>query len=550
MSTTHAHTPYDDRAYSNFREFPSYDLSAALGDAPQYSSLYRHDNLHATPSSTHPGAHSQYIPPEMYSSYLPQQDQLSTQQYLAYANAASLDLHHPHNAPARRPPSPRSLYPAASSWQSTHNYPVHDPTTSAAFLQDLQSVIDSSHTAQTQHANHLVHVAQQQQAIPSQSSWTLSGSLDPSTGVFQRAMEHPRLRTAQACEKCRTRKAKCSGDQPCQRCVSRGLQCEYAPERKMRGPNKNKRKPSPAHEPSDEPPKPSNRARRGSVSSTMSSCSDGHTSGPQSDASPVMAQVNVVDPSSVHSSPAPPARNRLPTNSTKGRRRAATVSSYQQRPAFRVTTPSGGPHGQHAGIARPRPRPPPLNLTGVRDYAPQMLAGEHTRSADQPTFPAQQSHRDSRPTSLPQYLLESYSRIALHNLDDVNAASSPGMSTFLQSSPADALSVYTHTPSNSSDPSAPITPLSLTFEGAGSLQYPEDVSASDHTFGHFAGGAAPEQPFGGDLHLYNNDGQAAYRPKSGQDAAWDVADLQSHMLEDVTPRASGTNDMSQGMRGL
>ena len=37
---------------------------------------------------------------------------------------------------------------------------------------------------------------------------TLAGSLDPSTGIFYRTPEHPRLRTAQACEKCRTRKAK------------------------------------------------------------------------------------------------------------------------------------------------------------------------------------------------------------------------------------------------------------------------------------------------------------------------------------------------------
>jgi hypothetical protein len=38
----------------------------------------------------------------------------------------------------------------------------------------------------------------------------LAGSLDPSTGIFYRTPEHPRLRTAQACEKCRTRKAKVS----------------------------------------------------------------------------------------------------------------------------------------------------------------------------------------------------------------------------------------------------------------------------------------------------------------------------------------------------
>lgn len=35
-----------------------------------------------------------------------------------------------------------------------------------------------------------------------------TGSLDPSTGIYYRTPEHPRLRTAQACEKCRTRKAK------------------------------------------------------------------------------------------------------------------------------------------------------------------------------------------------------------------------------------------------------------------------------------------------------------------------------------------------------
>lgn len=41
-----------------------------------------------------------------------------------------------------------------------------------------------------------------------QHARTLAGSLDPATGIFYRTPEHPRLRTAQACEKCRTRKAK------------------------------------------------------------------------------------------------------------------------------------------------------------------------------------------------------------------------------------------------------------------------------------------------------------------------------------------------------
>ncbi|KAJ7262830.1 hypothetical protein C8J57DRAFT_1630519 [Mycena rebaudengoi] len=53
----------------------------------------------------------------------------------------------------------------------------------------------------------------------------------------RRTPEHPRLRTAQACEKCRTRKAKCSGeDSACPRCLARGLVCEYAREGRVRKP--------------------------------------------------------------------------------------------------------------------------------------------------------------------------------------------------------------------------------------------------------------------------------------------------------------------------
>ncbi|KAF8988449.1 hypothetical protein BDQ17DRAFT_1374044 [Cyathus striatus] len=71
---------------------------------------------------------------------------------------------------------------------------------------------------------------QQHQASLNARRLTLAGSLDPETGIFYRTPEHPRLRTAQACEKCRARKAKCTGDCPCGRCASRGLVCEYAKE--------------------------------------------------------------------------------------------------------------------------------------------------------------------------------------------------------------------------------------------------------------------------------------------------------------------------------
>ncbi|KAA1476332.1 hypothetical protein DENSPDRAFT_884254 [Dentipellis sp. KUC8613] len=98
-------------------------------------------------------------------------------------------------------------------------------------------------------------------ALPAGTS--VSGALDPNTGVFSRTTEHPRMRTAQACEKCRVRKAKCSGDHPsCARCLSRGLQCEYAPERKMRGPNK----PKPAAASTSPPSNPASTSKRGSSS--------------------------------------------------------------------------------------------------------------------------------------------------------------------------------------------------------------------------------------------------------------------------------------------
>ncbi|KAJ7262821.1 hypothetical protein C8J57DRAFT_1719095 [Mycena rebaudengoi] len=94
------------------------------------------------------------------------------------------------------------------------------------------------------HQQHLPPAATPPPAPPHPRSHpriTLAGSLDPATGIFYRTPEHPRLRTAQACEKCRTRKAKCSGEHPaCARCLARGLVYEYAREGRVRGPNKPK----------------------------------------------------------------------------------------------------------------------------------------------------------------------------------------------------------------------------------------------------------------------------------------------------------------------
>ena len=109
------------------------------------------------------------------------------------------------------------------------------------------------------------------------------------------------------------------------------------------------------------------------------------------------------------------------------------------------------------------------------------------------------------------------------------------MNGYLQASPVDTFSVYSHTRTNSSDASAPITPISLSLEGPADLQYPDAVSSAyDHAFGHF-GSAAPDQPFGGD-YGFSHD---AYRPKSAQEyplEVWDVAAMHGHSSQDGTPR--------------
>ena len=179
----------------------------------------------------------------------------------------------------------------------------------------------------------------------------------------------------------------------------------------MRGPNKQKRKSlkAPVSADSDSVPPPA-RPRRSSVSSAISSTSDGTTSDQPSDGSPASVVVNLPDHSSAHSSPAPVTVS-LPSTPSASRRRAATVGSFQ-RPAFKVFPMPGSPAQAPAVAVRSRPRPPPLNLASARDYVPHMLA-QYASSADQAQFPAEVSRRDSRPTSLPPSLLESYSRIAL-----------------------------------------------------------------------------------------------------------------------------------------
>ncbi|KAI0816880.1 hypothetical protein BC628DRAFT_1424168 [Trametes gibbosa] len=432
MST--AHLSLDDYAFPGNKPHSSYELSYALG-APPASSLYPHAGLEAQPSGSHTqtrfhphhsgGAHPTYLPdhPEAY-----------LEQYylgmgsMGYPQFEGLTPPYPM---AHHPPSPRTVYAANSGWEAAEGYgaPLDSTASSpSSFLHSLQNVIDSSHTSQVQQqTSGQAQLAPAQLPPPSPPSWTLSGSLDPATGVFQRSVEHPRLRTAQACEKCRTRKAKCSGDHPtCQRCLSRGLQCEYAPERKMRGPNKQKRK-SVSQKPTDTPPSSGRRSSVVSVASTASSSSDASAlDAHASAAAAAVAAVNGTRPSSrasLHRGMQASPRRAAP------RPRSSTIALGAIKRAAEYAPPSAL-HRQHGTGTPPlRQRPPPLDLSGVRQFAqhpPNMLAqytrgGEPLGAYGPPPAPGFAGAAEARSPSLPPYLLDAYSRIAFADAAAVSA---------------------------------------------------------------------------------------------------------------------------------
>ncbi|CAA7263639.1 unnamed protein product [Cyclocybe aegerita] len=142
----------------------------------------------------------------------------------------------PHESPQSWPPyePPQIHQPFPQSNLPLSYAPYHNPP---PFPNRLSPPPPSNQPFQFKGSNH------SNAGTSAVHRMSLAGSLDPATGIFYRTPEHPRLRTAQACEKCRTRKAKCSGEHPaCKRCLARGLVCEYAKEGRVRGPNKPKAK--------------------------------------------------------------------------------------------------------------------------------------------------------------------------------------------------------------------------------------------------------------------------------------------------------------------
>ena len=96
-------------------------------------------------------------------------------------------------------PRPQPLYHPPQTHRSA---PTHAPPEQS---QTITTQVPGPSTLREHHENRAV-IDQGQRS----RSWGGVGSLDPATGVFSRASDHPRIRTAQACEKCRARKAKVS----------------------------------------------------------------------------------------------------------------------------------------------------------------------------------------------------------------------------------------------------------------------------------------------------------------------------------------------------
>lgn len=189
------HLAYDDPTFLHPRDPASYDMTMALAMKPSsfMSEQYMLDHLlHPLP----PLSSSQSMPYDMHAGFVPSPYQMQPMPY--EVQQANEMMHHP---------SPIRPIVATNGWshqssqpqcldQPAPSFPPSSISQPSIFVQESNSRVS--------------YVAPQvaDSSVPPPPPWTMSGSLDPSTGVYQIAPEHPRIRTAQACEKCRGRKAK------------------------------------------------------------------------------------------------------------------------------------------------------------------------------------------------------------------------------------------------------------------------------------------------------------------------------------------------------
>ncbi|KAH9923182.1 uncharacterized protein BXZ73DRAFT_79589 [Epithele typhae] len=254
------------------------------------------------------------------------------------------------HSPARRfLPTADTLFASQQAYTHVnHENPHILPSASTISQQPkmtvecLDSLIASSHAWQQQEQQRQQATTATSRGSP-QKNWTYASTIH--TGNWKTEAAGGRTRTVVACEKCRQRKAKCTGGSPCERCSARGHTCKY-PERKPYGPNLKvkraldiRRHPGIAHPP-------------GSASGSESRSSDGMSSEgsspPGGEVDSLMssqpsspARYSQSRPSSAHVIHTPPPLplepSQLVRNRVARRRAVTSATSHGVRPV--VNTP-------------------------------------------------------------------------------------------------------------------------------------------------------------------------------------------------------------------
>lgn len=119
---------------------------------------------------------------------------------------------HAHHNLYRAPPQLHELKPAVFHHGSPQSWPPYEQGSPTNMASGIPHSYDSFPSASPFPPPRLSPPPATALATgsypPAGRHGPLAGALDPTTGIFYRPPDHPRLRTAQACEKCRTRKAK------------------------------------------------------------------------------------------------------------------------------------------------------------------------------------------------------------------------------------------------------------------------------------------------------------------------------------------------------